>query len=815
MKSKTTAFYRIFTLILVIGLSGSLADAGTQSKESKKGEAKSSQSAEKSGAPKAAQDPSNVAESKPDSVSNSATTQPDTEPSAQNVAESSNQDPASGNDSIEMEVAHLLDEWFDNKRWFTNVDDTGSVFDPLDQHFGDVVVTPVQSVLFYDVYYFDNERQRVFNAVGNLKSAVSAAEKKLKATRVALGIDPSEASNEEQESDKKKPAEPDYVKLRNDLKEKIRDAFAAILASKIPTPEIKATFIAIKEQFFRLDFRLRNSKDGKLTREMLTDTVKAISKPVGKMKDFTTVSHRDLAWALNPDITADDKTALFRGFNIDQINQKIDSYDAFDPHIEALVKQKLLDESNGVYSVHQKEEKKGDKVEMVDAKFVAISIPFIVLWLVLGAIYFTIRMFFINIRGFVHAIRVTRGDYDDPKHPGEISHFQALSSALSATVGLGNIAGVAIAVSLGGPGAIVWMVIAGFLGMTSKFTECTLGQMYRRVDEEGRVLGGPMRYLSAGLAEMNLGLLGKVLAVMFVILCIGGSFGGGNMFQANQSYAAVKGAIPWFEGKSWLYGIILAFIVALVILGGIKRIGSAAGIIVPFMCLIYVVAGLFVILWHISSVPAAFGTMLGGAFSFKAGFGGLIGTLVVGFQRAAFSNEAGTGSASIAHSAASTDEPVREGIVALLEPFIDTIVVCTMTGLVVVISEAYKADVADGVAMTSLAFSGVLPWFPYVLTVAVVLFAFSTMISWSYYGERCAIWLFGDNASVPYKFLFLIFVFLGSVMNLNNVLGFSDLMILGMAFPNVLGLVLLSGKVRRGLDEYWGKLENGEFDVKK
>ena len=595
-----------------------------------------------------------------------------------------------------------------------------------------------------------------------------------------------------------------------ELKSKIQAAFAAILASKLPTSEIKEAFLQIKEPFFALDFELRNSESGKLTTEALSRAVDSITAPVRKLADFHSQSKREMAWTLHPEISAGMRTAYLRGFGIDKVNKMIDGYDGFESDLNALVEAEKITLADGTYTLGQVE----SDGKTTDASFTAISIPFIVLWLVVGAIFFTLRMSFINIRGFMHAFKVTKGDYDDPDHPGEISHFQALSSALSATVGLGNIAGVAIAVSLGGPGAIVWMVIAGFLGMTSKFTECTLGQMYRKVDEEGRVLGGPMRYLSAGLAEMNLGLIGKLLAVMFVILCIGGSFGGGNMFQANQSYAAVKGAIPWFEGKAWLYGLMLAFLVGLVILGGIKRIGTAAGLIVPFMCLIYVVAGLFVIVVNASQIPAAFATMFAGAFSMKAGFGGLIGTLVVGFQRAAFSNEAGTGSASIAHSAASTDEPVREGIVALLEPFIDTIVVCTMTGLVVIITGAYNSGAGDGVEMTSAAFASVLPWFPYVLSVAVVLFAFSTMISWSYYGERCATWLFGESASVPYKFLFLIFVFLGAVLNLGNVLGFSDLMILGMAFPNILGLLLLSGKVKRALNDYWGKLENGEFDKK-
>ena len=444
-----------------------------------------------------------------------------------------------------------------------------------------------------------------------------------------------------------------------------------------------------------------------------------------------------------------------------------------------------------------------------------LSVPLVVAWLVLGAVFLTFRMAFINLRGFGHAILVTAGRYDGEHDEGEISHFSALSSALSATVGLGNIAGVAIAVAVGGPGAIPWMVIAGFLGMSSKFTECTLGQVYRQTDSKGQVMGGPMRYLHLGLEEKGLGPLGKGLAVLFSVMCIGGSLGGGNMFQANQSYAAVAEVVPFLADYNWLYGLMLVVLVATVIIGGIKRIGAAAGFIVPVMCGVYVLAALYILVVHAADVPAAFGTMFSGAFSLEAGIGGALGALIQGFRRAAFSNEAGVGSASIAHSAAATSEPVREGIVALLEPFIDTIVVCTMTGLVVVITGAYQQDTGDGVLMTSAAFGSVIDWFPLLLTFAVVMFAFSTMISWSYYGERCATWLFGEWASLPYKVLFLVCTFLGAVFNLGTVLDFSDLMILGMAFPNILGLFLLSGDVKRRLDDYWGRLKSGEMTPAK
>lgn len=446
------------------------------------------------------------------------------------------------------------------------------------------------------------------------------------------------------------------------------------------------------------------------------------------------------------------------------------------------------------------------------------ALPIVVLWLVIGATYFTIRMGFINFRGFRHAIDVTRGKFSDPSDQGEVSHFQALTTALSATVGLGNIAGVAIAVSVGGPGATFWMIVAGLLGMSSKFTEVTLGQKYREVRPDGRIMGGAMFYLSKGLAGRNMTGLGKVLAVMFAVLCIGGSFGGGNAFQVNQSLNALQETFPALSTYPWAYGLIMVFLVGIVIIGGIRRIANVADKIVPFMCGIYVLAALYILFDNFSLIPTAFGVILEGAFTPEAGYGGFIGVLVQGFRRAAFSNEAGAGSAAIAHSAARTPYPVREGIVALLEPFIDTVVVCTMTALVIVITGAY-ADPAfeslratsNGAALTSRAFGQHITWFPYILAIAVMLFAYSTIISWSYYGERCWAYLFGDGSSRIYQVLFVVAVFLGSVVTSTNVLNFGDLMILGMAFPNLLGVFLLSGQVKDDLQAYWAKYKNKEF----
>lgn len=468
-----------------------------------------------------------------------------------------------------------------------------------------------------------------------------------------------------------------------------------------------------------------------------------------------------------------------------------------------------------------------------------MRIPLVLILLVFGAAFFTLYFRFVNVRMFGLAVKVVRGKYDelegeqkpitseiftvsgdipktikDESHHGEVSHFQALATAVSGTVGLGNIAGVAIAIGVGGPGATFWMIIAGLLGMASKFVECTLGVKYRDVDAQGVVHGGPMYYLSRGLKERNMPGLGKVLAVIFAVFCIGGSFGGGNAFQANQATAQLA-QILGLEGGAirTVIGLVMAILVAVVIIGGIKRIAKVTSKLVPFMAVIYIIASIVIIIIHFPEVPAAFGKIISGAFTPEAGIGGALGVIIMGFRRAAFSNEAGAGSAAIAHSAVRTKYPASEGLVALLEPFIDTVVICTLTAIVIVL---YNMDgyfvygqVADtstsfGIALTASAYNDAIPRFNIILTIAVVLFAFSTMISWSYYGLQSWKFLFGRSAvsDMTFKVIFCAFVVIGAASSLNSVLAFSDAMILAMVFPNMIGLMFLFPKVREELDKY-------------
>ncbi len=476
------------------------------------------------------------------------------------------------------------------------------------------------------------------------------------------------------------------------------------------------------------------------------------------------------------------------------------------------------------------------------------GIPFVLILLVGGALFFTLYFGFVNITKFGTAINVVRGKYDDfDKHTatkpvdsesgltvdgdvigtikdesleGEVSHFQALATAVSGTVGLGNIAGVAMAIALGGPGATFWMIICGLLGMSTKFVECTLGVKYRDVGPDGTVYGGPMYYLSKGLKQNGMEGLGKALAIIFAILCVGASFGGGNAAQSNQAASQLASLIGWEAGYSGtVIGVIIAIVVGIVIIGGIKRIASVTEKIVPFMAGIYVLACLYIIFSHFSFIDDAFKQIFQEAFNPRAGLGGLMGVLITGFRRAAFSNEAGAGSAAIAHSAVKTNYPASEGLVALLEPFIDTVVICTMTALVIIIYNGQgvfeygsgagagvmiNGQEVEGSVLTSMAFADTISWFPYVLTIAIVLFAISTMISWSYYGLQSWMYLFGKgkSAEMTYKIVFLIFIVIGAAANMSSVWGFSDAMILALVFPNMLGLLLLFPKVREELKKY-------------
>lgn len=475
------------------------------------------------------------------------------------------------------------------------------------------------------------------------------------------------------------------------------------------------------------------------------------------------------------------------------------------------------------------------------------SIPIVLILLVCGAGFFTIAFGFINIRLIPFAIRVVSGKYDaiekagaanitkvevneadgdlvdtirDEAESGEVSHFQALATAVSGTVGLGNISGVAVAIATGGPGATFWMIVCGLLGMSTKFVECTLGVKYRDLEKDGTVHGGPMYYLQKGLGQMGLAPLGKVLGVVFAVLCIGASFGGGNAFQSNQAAAQIQTMFGLSGGATGaIIGLVLAVLVGVVIIGGIKRIATVTEKIVPMMAAIYVLAALVIILGNISYLGQAVGEIFSGAFTPEAGLGGILGVIIVGFQRAAFSNEAGAGSAAIAHSAVKTRFAASEGVVALLEPFIDTVIICTMTALVIVLfningtfsygdvdNSAVLIDGArvGGVDLTSAAFDSVLPGFRYVLTLAIILFAFSTMISWSYYGLQSWKYLFGrsSRADLSYKLLFCLFVIIGAAATLDAVIKFSDAMILALVFPNMIGLLLLFPKVKTELRRY-------------
>ena len=443
------------------------------------------------------------------------------------------------------------------------------------------------------------------------------------------------------------------------------------------------------------------------------------------------------------------------------------------------------------------------------------AIPFIVMWLIIGSIFFTIRLGFINIRGFRHSIDLARGKYDDPNAPGTITHFQAMATAVSATVGLGNIAGVAVAISLGGAGATFWMFLAGFFAMSLKFVECTLGVKYRFINSEGRIFGGPMNYLRYGLEKRNMRGLGKFLAGLFAVLGVGASFGGGNMLQSNQAFKIVSEQLPFLQGHGFWFGVGFAILVGVVIIGGINSIAKVTGKVVPFMAMVYILGCAIVIGTHIENIGGAFSAIFNGALSADALKGGFIGVLIIGLQRAAFSSEAGVGSAAIAHSASKTNNPIADGFTSLVEPFIDTMVVCTMTALVLIFTGMHEVNGLGGVELTSDAFGSVISWFPAVLAFAVFLFAFSTMVSWSYYGMRSWTYLFGKSvkSETVYKIMFLLFVVLGASTSLGAVLSFSDMMILAMSFPNIIGLYIMSSDIREDMKIYLKRLKAGEIYI--
>lgn len=456
---------------------------------------------------------------------------------------------------------------------------------------------------------------------------------------------------------------------------------------------------------------------------------------------------------------------------------------------------------------------------MEEGELVRHGMPMVVAWLVLGGIFFTLRLGFINLRMFAHGLAVVTNKYTRKDEPGEVTPFQSLSAAVSGTVGLGNIAGVAVAVSLGGPGAVLWMMVAGFLGMSTKFAEVTMGHKYRQIDEHGRVSGGAFYYLQNGLKDIGMEKLGRVLAVMFAVLCLVGSFGGGNMFQANQAVAALANTFD-LSALDWVIAMAMAIAVGTVLLGGIKRIATVAEAIVPLMAFIYLAAGSVVLVVHSEHIAEALALMVKLAFSTEAAGGGMIGALIMGFRRASFSNEAGVGSAPIVMSATKSTEPVRIGCVAILEPFIDTIVICFMTGLLITVSGVYQdSDGIGGVMLTSAAFATVSDWFPIILTIAVSLFAFSTMITWSYYGERAWNYLFKGHKLRLYHVMFVMAVFFGGAMQDENnegfslIVNFSDLMLLSMAIPNLIGLYLLSNMLSGDVKSYTRRLKAGDFPV--
>ncbi|MEP1472909.1 MAG: alanine/glycine:cation symporter family protein [Halieaceae bacterium] len=479
----------------------------------------------------------------------------------------------------------------------------------------------------------------------------------------------------------------------------------------------------------------------------------------------------------------------------------------FDQQVEGLIRPLANGLANVVFY----------KVDLLGQPF-----PLIVLWLAVAAVFFTFYMGFINIRGFGLAVRHVRGHFHNPKARGEISHFQAVATAISGTVGIGNIGGVAVAIVIGGPGAAFWLIVAGFLSMSTKLVECTLGVKYRKHNADGSVSGGPMYYLERYLADRGAPRWGKMLGGFYALSLVIGCLGIGNMFQSNQAYVQfvviTGGEQSFFADKGWLFGLAIAAAVGVVIIGGIRSIARVAGHIVPFMAVLYVISALIIIVMSYEQIPGAIALIVGNAFSMESATGGMVGAIIVGFQRALFSNEAGIGSASIAHSAVQTDEPASEGLVSLLEPFIDTVVICTLSSLVIV-TTAYPYGIIDtgleGIALTSASFEHHISWAPYPLAVAALLFAFSTSIAWSYYGLKGWTYLFGEGARTQmlFKAVFCAFIALGCMIQLSAVLDFSDAMVFLIAIPNILGLYFFAPEVKRDVNDYMRRIKAGEVHI--
>jgi len=449
------------------------------------------------------------------------------------------------------------------------------------------------------------------------------------------------------------------------------------------------------------------------------------------------------------------------------------------------------------------------------------KMPFIVAWLIVGGVYLTIKMDFVNLKMLGHSLKIVKGQYHTKDDVGEITPFQSLVTALSATVGIGNIAMVSIAITVGGPGAAFWMIIAGILGMSLKFTEVTLSVKHRDFLPDGSIMGGGMEYLSKGLAEKGWGTLGKYLSIVFAFFLIMGAIGAGNTFQVSQALGVMQTHIPLLNDMPYLFGLALAGVTSLVIIGGITRIASVAEKIVPIMVIFYLMMVLWVLGTHFTQIPHAFGVIISEAFNPTSAGVGIFMAMAQGFQRAVFSNEAGMGSAGIAHAPAKVKYPIRQGLVSLYEPLIDTVIICTMTALVIVITGSYLGGTPEldsfialnqGAAITSYAFGSVVSWFPNILGFAIFMFAFSTMITWSYYGERAWVYLFGSKSSIVYKLIFLSFIVIATVVETSTMVDFSSILFLALAIPNIFGLLMLSGDVKAMLKEYVEKLKSGELD---